>query len=174
MTVDIAWDPGVIHRPTRVDRARGVAAANWILLFPLLCFYLMWRHWQAKGKDPTQRPISPTYAPPEGMTPAEIGTLIDGSPDMRDITAAIVDLAVRGYIKIEEREDKILGLFSSTEYTFHRIPERSDWNTLTAFENRLLTRLFALGTGTKVDTEDLQNEFYEELGGLPNTYPAHC
>jgi hypothetical protein len=37
------------------------------------------------------------------MTPAEIGSLLDNSPDMRDITASIVDLAVRGYLKIVER-----------------------------------------------------------------------
>lgn len=166
MTVDIAWDPGVIHRPTRLDRATELARANWILIFPFLSFYFMWRHWRAKGKDPARRPISPQYEPPEGMTPAEIGTLIDNRPDMRDITASIVDLAVRGYIKIEQRDEKILGLFSNAEYTFHRIPDGPDWNTLTEFENRLLTRLFALGTGTTVDTEDLQNEFYEELGGL--------
>jgi hypothetical protein len=38
------------------------------------------------------------------MTPAEISSLLDNSPDMHDITASIVDLAVRGYLKIVERE----------------------------------------------------------------------
>ena len=31
---------------------------------------------------------------------------MDESADMRDITATVVDLAVRGFLKIEEREEK--------------------------------------------------------------------
>ena len=42
------------------------------------------------------------------MTPAELGTLIDGKPDMRDITSTIVDLAVRGYLHITETKDERL------------------------------------------------------------------
>jgi hypothetical protein len=132
MTVDVAWDPGVVRRPNWLDRATQVVRANWILLLPFFTFYFMWRHWQERGKDPARRPISPQYEPPEGMSPAEIGTLIDNRPDMRDITAAIVDLAVRGYIKIEQRNEKVLGLFSNTEYTFHRLKNLE----LPEFENK--------------------------------------
>ena len=42
------------------------------------------------------RPIAARFDPPEGLTPAEVGTLLDNSADMRDITATLVDLAVRG------------------------------------------------------------------------------
>ena len=54
------------------------------------------------------------------MTPAELGTLVDGTPDMRDITATIVDLAVRGsYCTSTEKENEhFFGLFSSKDYTF--------------------------------------------------------
>ena len=45
------------------------------------------------------------YEPPPGMTPAEAGTLLDDSIDPRDITSTMVDLAVRGYMKIEETDD---------------------------------------------------------------------
>jgi len=38
------------------------------------------------------------------MTPAEAGTLVDDDAAMRDITATVVDLAVRGYLTIEEKE----------------------------------------------------------------------
>jgi len=47
------------------------------------------------------------------MGPAEVGTLIDGSVDPRDITSVLVDLAVRGYVKIVETQHK--GFLSSTK-----------------------------------------------------------
>jgi hypothetical protein len=42
------------------------------------------------------------YAPPDGMRPGQIGTLLDEVANPLDVTATIVDLAVRGYLRIEE------------------------------------------------------------------------
>lgn len=46
-------------------------------------------------------PIAVQFQPPKGMRPGQIGTLIDEKADTRDVTATIVDLAVRGYIRID-------------------------------------------------------------------------
>ena len=104
MTFSLAWAPGVVARPTSYASSVRFLHANWIFLVPLLTLIVMYRPWNARGRDPARLAVHPQYEPPEGMTPAEIGTLIDNSPDMRDITASIVDLAVRGYLKIVERE----------------------------------------------------------------------
>ena len=40
------------------------------------------------------------------MTPAEVGTLLEDKIDPRDITSTLIDLAVRGYVKIEETLDR--------------------------------------------------------------------
>jgi hypothetical protein len=44
------------------------------------------------------------YTPPEGLRPAQMGLLLDERVDQKDLTATIVDLAVRGYLKITELE----------------------------------------------------------------------
>jgi uncharacterized membrane protein YgcG len=41
-------------------------------------------------------------APPAGMRPGQAGTLLDGAANPRDVTGTIVDLAVRGYLRIED------------------------------------------------------------------------
>ena len=41
-------------------------------------------------------------APPEDVRPGQAGTLLDGVANPRDVTGTIVDLAVRGYLRIEE------------------------------------------------------------------------
>jgi hypothetical protein len=42
------------------------------------------------------------FDPPDGVRPGQIGTLVDEQADVIDVTATIVDLAVRGYLLIEE------------------------------------------------------------------------
>jgi uncharacterized membrane protein YgcG len=52
----------------------------------------------ADGYD--QPPIE--TAPPEGLRPAQAGMLLTGVAGSREITGTIVDLAVRGYLQIED------------------------------------------------------------------------
>lgn len=42
------------------------------------------------------------FAPPEELRPGQIGTILDEEANTLDVTATIVDLAVRGYLVIEE------------------------------------------------------------------------
>ena len=42
------------------------------------------------------------FQPPEGVRPGEVGTLVDEKADPVDVTATLVDLAVRGWLRIEE------------------------------------------------------------------------
>ncbi|MEU7003532.1 DUF2207 domain-containing protein [Nonomuraea sp. NPDC046570] len=43
------------------------------------------------------------FSPPDGVRPGQIGTLVDEQADVVDVTATIVDLAVRGYLLIDEQ-----------------------------------------------------------------------
>jgi uncharacterized membrane protein len=125
----------------------------------------MWRLWRARGRDPELSPIATQYEPPPNLSPAELGTLIDGSPDMRDITATVVDLAVRGYVHITETKDeRLFGLYSSRDYTFTVRPEAGDWSKLKVHESKLLSAMF--GTKTTVTLSELKNKFYRHLPGI--------
>ena len=105
--------------------------------------------WYTRGRDPRVGPIAVQYAPPDGMTPAEAGTLVDDDAGMRDITATIVDLAVRGYIVIEEKEkEHMLGLYSNKEYVFHLKKQLPEWTGLKPHELSLLAGIFANGAAT--------------------------
>jgi uncharacterized membrane protein YgcG len=143
LTVGVGWAPGVVTRPDPSAETARELFRGWPLGLPLVAFFLSLRMWRRKGRDPEEREIVVGYEPPEGMTPAELGTIVDHTVDMRDITATLVDLAVRGYIGIEERkEKKMLGLFSSTEYVFHLRRPRDQWSELAAHERSFLSALF--------------------------------
>ncbi len=51
---------------------------------------------QGHGQPPLES------APPEDVRPGQAGTLLDGVANPRDVTGTIVDLAVRGYLRIED------------------------------------------------------------------------
>src|SRR5262249_10565976 len=129
---------------------------------PLAVFGPMLWQWYRRGRDPRRRPIVPRYEPPDGLSPAEVGALVDHRVDVRDITATLVDLAVRGFIVIEEEKRDGL-LWSSPDCTLRRAKPPSP--DLRPHERALYDGLFADG-GDTVALTTLENRFYRELRGI--------
>jgi hypothetical protein len=171
LTVAAGWAPGAIaSRPTLAARRRAETLRLWPLGLPLLAFGLALRSWRRRGRDPRPRAIVVGYEPPAGMTPAEVGTLIDNQAEMQDVISTLVDLAVRGYVGIEEREKKmLLGLLRDTEYVFHQRREREEWTELLPHETRFMDALFTHASGAEA-WADIREAFVEarrahEAGG---------
>ena len=169
LTAVVGWDKGIVREPGVLARAALFLRGNWLFAVPLGVFGVMFWLWHTRGRDPRLRPIAVQYAPPEGLTPAEVGTLVDNSADMRDVTAMIVDLAVRGYLLIEEKEKQhLMGLWSNKEYVFHLRKKPEQWKELKPHERELLDALFAGGALESVELSELQNKFYKSLPGIRN------
>jgi uncharacterized protein (TIGR04222 family) len=165
LTAVVGWNPGLVARPTETQKVLGFLASNWPLVIPVPVFLLMFWIWRRVGRDPRQLPVAVQYEPPDSLTPAEAGTLMDESADMRDVTATVVDLAVRGYLKIEERDaSALLGLIKRRDYVFHRL-DPSGAGPLQPHEQQVLDGIFASGT-TEVKLSDLENTFYRYLPGI--------
>lgn len=162
LTVAVAWNAGLIPRPGPAARTASFLRSNWAMFLPLLALGVMGRLWYTRGRDPRLRPIVPQYAPPDGMTPAELGTLVDNSPDMRDITATLVDLAVRGYVFIEEEKKG-----ANYVFTLRKIPAEKE---LLPHERRLLRAIFGRDPkiGSKVKMSALKNRFYKHVPDIRN------
>ncbi len=166
LTAVVGWDKGLVTPPSLLARAWRTARSNWPLLIPIPVFLLAFASWYRSGRDPRRRPIAVQYEPPKTMTPAEAGTLIDNSADMRDITATLVDLAVRGYLRIEEQQNpKLFGLFGGgTSYTLHRLKTSEG---LEPHEVAVFDGIFA-GRGDSVELDELKAEFYRKLPAIQN------
>jgi len=161
LTAVVGWNKGVVTPPGLLVRTLGTMRSNWPLLIPLPVLLFAFAQWRRSGVDPKQRPITVQYDPPRGMTPAEAGTLIDESAAMRDITATLVDLAVRGYLRIEEQQNpKLFGLFGGgTTYLLHRL-KTSDG--LAAHELVVFNGIF-MEHGDHVSLDELKDDFYTKL-----------
>ncbi len=164
LTVVVGWDKGFVHEPTAGEKIVQFLRSNWPLVIPFVAFFIMFWIWWTHGRDPRRNPIAVKYEPPDDLSPGEVGTLVDSAAAMRDITATLVDLAVRGYITIEQKEDKtMMGLHSNKTYTFHLKKPATDWKGLKSHELSLLAALFTNGAIDSVSLADLQNHFYKEL-----------
>jgi uncharacterized membrane protein len=126
-----------------------------------------------RGRDPRVGAIAVQYEPPAGLSPGEAGALVDDQAGIRDITATLVDLAVRGYITIEEKETShLMGLYSNREYVFHLNKKPAEWKGIKSHELLLLTGIFepvpVAGVGVREDValSELQNRFYKKLPAI--------
>lgn len=166
-TVVAGWNRGLIERPSTARRIIDMLLSNWLLVIPPLVLVVMFMVWNRRGRDPRRLAIAPRYEPPDGLSPAELGTLVDNDPDLRDITATFIDLAIRGYILIEEVQDeKLFGLMKSRTYRFHLRRAQTEWQELHAHEIAVLNGIFSDGTTTVVDDADLKNQFYKRLPAI--------
>ncbi|HEX6306831.1 MAG TPA: DUF2207 domain-containing protein [Longimicrobiales bacterium] len=163
LTIVVGWNPGVVARPTRAGKAAALLASNSVLLAPVLAFFAMFGLWRRYGRDPDPGSVFVRYEPPPELSPAEAGTLIDDRPDLRDITATLVDLAVRGFVVIEERNrEQLFGLLSSRDYEIVLL-RAEQWPQLKPHERALLQALSVHSTADRVLLSDLQNQFYKHL-----------
>jgi uncharacterized membrane protein YgcG len=171
LTVGVAFDKGFVHEPTAAGKVALFFRSNWALFLPILAFVVMFYLWWTRGRDPRLRPIAAQYEPPDQLTPGEAGTLVDSTVNMRDITASIVDLAVRGYIVIEEHQkDELLGLMHRKDYNFIVKKDRTEWPKLKSHEQSLLNGIFVTGqVGESIPMSSLENHFYTTVPEIKNS-----
>jgi uncharacterized membrane protein len=96
--------------------------------------------------------IVPEYEPPAKLRPAQLGLILDERADTKDVTATIVDLAVRGYLRIEEHGKK--------DWKIIRI--RKDSEGLLPYESKIFEGLFR-DHPTEVLISDLKMHFRSTL-----------
>jgi uncharacterized membrane protein YgcG len=97
------------------------------------------------------------FAPPDGLRPGQVGTLVDEEANTLDVTATIVDLAVRKHLVIEEvPKTWFLG---KADWKLTRLS--SDESDLLSYERLLLDGLFE--DGPEVQLSDLRKRFAERL-----------
>ncbi len=91
------------------------------------------------------------FVPPDELRPGQVGVLVDEVAHPVDVTATIVDLAVRGYIRIEEIPEG-----RRPDYRIVRLDK--DFSELLGYERMLLERLVTVAEGS-VKLSDLKYSF---------------
>ncbi len=117
----------------------------------------------AEGKEETvpllERTETPVeFVPPDDLRPGQVGTLVDFTAHPLDVTATIVDLAVRGYLVIEEVE----GDSRQPDWRLTRKKEPDD--KLVKYEAELMKGLFgSKESKDAVQLSDLRYTFAKKM-----------
>ena len=186
LTIVAGWQKGVVDVPPPVLEDRlspddfftldivewlGFAGAGVLGLLGLL------RVWWLFGRDRRYRTLfylteeadeetAPLFAeknivveflPPEDLRPAQLGVIVDERADTLDVTATIVDLAVRGYLSITELEKQ--GWFGKQDWRLDKLQPADD--ELLPYERHLFNALFRNRETVKISA--LKTKFHKQL-----------
>ena len=135
IVAQIAKD-NLLRGPTKTEKIMRMIRDNWGYVVAIIPLLLMGYFWWKKGRDRRyindnvfyveegaeerstklfeKNPLSTVYQKIEGLSPIQVGMIIDEKVDLNDVVAEIVDLARRGFLKIEKIEKK--GIFGKTDY----------------------------------------------------------
>jgi uncharacterized membrane protein len=159
-TVVSGIKPGVIKPYSTWQIVSWFLSDNWIYLVPVLILIYLLVNYLKNGRDPKGKStIAPEFAPPDNLRPAVLGTVYDEKVDAKDISAVIVDLAVRGYLKIKELSSKGVFGIESKDYEFSSTGK--DQNDLDDYEKEIMDGIFRKGNSVKLS--DLREDFYEHV-----------
>lgn len=162
-SIDVAFPKGVVSKPWQYDTACGIAVIAASSVFLAATFLFMLALWWKRGRDMGRTGTTMVrYEPPEGLTPAMVGMLVNQKPRVEDISATIVDLAQRGYLKIFEGEQR--SIIRVKKYGFQRL--REDISGLHNYEREVMKGLFEVGD--RVTQDDLTNKFYAHNDAILN------
>ena len=114
-------------------------------------------------------PVAVQFTPPKDMRPGELGTLIDEQANVVDVTATIIDLAVRGFLRIEEVEAP--GRFRSGDWKLvmiwpAKVEDLRDYELVllkAIFEDRREVLLSTLKQHFRSDLQKVQSLLYDDV-----------
>jgi len=99
------------------------------------------------------------FAPPEGVRPGLVGTIIDEQANTIDVSATVIDLAARGYLTIEAVVAD--GAPRGPDWKLTRMVPTEPPETLLPYEQTLLAGIFA--ESNPVLLSSLKNKFHTTL-----------
>ncbi len=110
LTIAVAWPKGLVAEPTESERLwmtlgdhASVLAGIVGLLLVVALHYMQWKR---VGRDPERGVIIPLFEPPKGLSPAAVRYVLNMRFNDKAFAAAIVDMAVKGYLVIDAEKRK--------------------------------------------------------------------
>jgi len=159
LTVAVGWPKGFVTEPSRADRLGSFMASNmhlWVLIIgtAVLCLYYLVA-WHRVGRDPEKDAFVPLFEPPRKLSPSALRYIRRMGFDTKAFAAAVIDMAVKGYLEIRESP----GFFSKGFVLIKK--EGADAASLFKGQKLLAGKFFP----GSVDTLILQKKNYRTVGG---------
>lgn len=126
ITVAVSFPKGIVREPTWTEKLLSFILANFIAVLPIIVLVVLFFRWKKYGKDPEGKGIIiAQFDSPDNLTPIETGGIIDEQVQGKDISAEIINLAVKGYLRINRVEKEGL-ILNKTDYEFFQLKPYKD------------------------------------------------
>ena len=149
LTIVVGWPKGFVNEPTGLERFGWLLTDNVNLLIAFGGFILLFIYyvpvWRKHGRDPDEGVVFPRYEPPRGFSPASLRYIRQMYYDNKVMTAAIVNLAVKGYLQIKAR---------GSQHWLERLKAPADAPAPAPGEKELYDGLFAGGLSVELDNKN--------------------
>lgn len=156
--------PAVLTAAERGEQSPVTKGFGYVVMTLLLLsvFFISYRLWRKYGDDPKfDKTIIPEFEIPENLSPIEMGGIMkSGGFDNKFITASMINLAVLGYLKIEEIVKEIV-FIKTKDYKLIR-SDKEVGADLHKSEILLLEKLFT-DSKKEILLSDLKNKFYKQI-----------
>ena len=145
LTIVVSFPKGFVHEPTAEERLSNLAKDNRSLIYMatglvlVFCYYLY--IWYRVGRDQPEGVIVPLYYPPKGFSPASLRFIQRRGYDNKAFATALVNLAVKGAIKLTEDDDGFM---------VHRVSDSPDVE-YSPGEKALLEKLLGVSRFLKLE-----------------------
>ncbi|MCZ2083365.1 MAG: DUF2207 domain-containing protein [Flavobacteriales bacterium] len=146
LTIAVGFNKGIFTPPPPPGMLEKYGVLGLLIAAALGLFGYFYTSWQKYGIDPQKPIVYPQFNAPQNLSPASLGYLENEYYSAQMISASIVNLAVKGFLKIIENDKRILGIFGGKEYTLQKIKEQDQ--TLPKEEINLMNKLFDDGAQT--------------------------
>jgi len=167
LTLAVGFQKGLVTPGAAAGGIGDWLEARLALFLPLLTALILGPIWLLFGRDPGLGAVPVVYEPPEGLTPAVLGCLVRQSLGSETLGATLVDLAVKGHLRIQLLSRRVLFLPGGKTYQFTLRTPSVRWRELAAHESYLLAHLFPAGiVGASVSTDELRHHFYLHVPGF--------
>jgi uncharacterized membrane protein len=153
LTVAVGFSKGIVNQPPPPPPPTFFQKFGALILSAFISLALLFYYgytWLRFGIDPPKPTVIPQFEVPRNWSPASIGMLDKLRYHGDLITGTIINLAVKGYLKIEERtQDYVFGLFKSKLFIIHKL--KDDTGILKDEEAILFSELFSGSDQLKLD-----------------------
>ncbi len=167
LTLAVGFDKGLITPRSPLQRLLHWWQGRLALLLPLVFAAVLGPLWWWLGRDQPLGPLPVVYEPPGNLPAAVLGSLVKENVEGVSLGATLVDLAVKGHLKIQSQPAALPWFGQPKTYRFTLLTGLPQWQNLPAHENYLLSRLFPQASvGDSVDTRELSESFYVYVPGF--------
>lgn len=162
LTVAVGFTKGFVQPPPPPTFWERYGLLILAIIFLVVILGYMIFSWLRHGVDPPKPIVIPQFKIPEGLSAAKMAFYKNEIYNRDYFTISLVQLAVKGFIKITEKVTNSLFVFKDTDYVIDKL--KSDGiNSLPAEEKAIMDNLFSGGQKSITASGKYESKFSTAL-----------